>query len=36
MDRPGLLGFRTSPIASQGIDWATLDAIWARAGELDV
>lgn len=34
--RPGLLGFRTAPIASQGLDWPTLDAIWARAGELDV
>ena len=32
----GLLGFRTSPIASQGLDWPTLDAVWARAGELDV
>lgn len=36
MTRPGLLGFRTAPIASQGLDWPTLDAIWARAGELDV
>jgi alkanesulfonate monooxygenase SsuD/methylene tetrahydromethanopterin reductase-like flavin-dependent oxidoreductase (luciferase family) len=36
MDRPGLLGFRTSPIASQGLDWPKLDAIWAAAGELDV
>jgi alkanesulfonate monooxygenase SsuD/methylene tetrahydromethanopterin reductase-like flavin-dependent oxidoreductase (luciferase family) len=36
MTRPGLLGFRTSPIASQGLDWPTLDAIWARAGELDI
>ncbi len=34
--RPGLLGFRTAPIASQGIDWPTLDAIWALAGSLDV
>lgn len=34
--RPGLLGFRTSPIASQGLDWATLDAIWAEAGARDV
>lgn len=34
--RPGLPGFRTAPIASQGLDWPTLDAIWARAGELDV
>jgi alkanesulfonate monooxygenase SsuD/methylene tetrahydromethanopterin reductase-like flavin-dependent oxidoreductase (luciferase family) len=34
--RPGLLGYRTSPIASQGLDWPTLDAIWARAGELEI
>lgn len=34
--RPGLLGFRTAPIASQGIDWPTLDAIWSLAGSLDV
>ena len=34
--RPGLLGFRTAPIASQGLDWPTLDSIWTRAGELDV
>ena len=27
------LGFKTAP---QRVDWATLDAIWARAGELDV
>ena len=33
MTRPGLLGFRTAPIASQGLDWPTLDAIWAAAGE---
>jgi alkanesulfonate monooxygenase SsuD/methylene tetrahydromethanopterin reductase-like flavin-dependent oxidoreductase (luciferase family) len=32
----GLLGFRTSPIASQGLDWPTLDAVWKRAGELDI
>ena len=36
MTRPGLLGFRTAPIASQGLDWQTLDAIWAAAGALDV
>jgi alkanesulfonate monooxygenase SsuD/methylene tetrahydromethanopterin reductase-like flavin-dependent oxidoreductase (luciferase family) len=36
MTRPGLLGFRTAPIASQGLDWPTLDAIWAAAGALDV
>jgi alkanesulfonate monooxygenase SsuD/methylene tetrahydromethanopterin reductase-like flavin-dependent oxidoreductase (luciferase family) len=34
--RPGLIGFRISAIASQGIDWASLDATWALAGELDV
>ena len=36
MTRPGLLGFRTAPIASQGLDWPTLDAIWAEAGTFDV
>ena len=36
MTRPGLLGFRTAPIASRGLDWPTLDAIWAEAGSLDV
>ena len=36
MSRPGLLGFRTAPIASQGLDWRKLDAIWAEAGGLDV
>lgn len=35
-NRPGLLGFRTAPIASQGLDWPTLDAIWAHAAELEV
>jgi alkanesulfonate monooxygenase SsuD/methylene tetrahydromethanopterin reductase-like flavin-dependent oxidoreductase (luciferase family) len=34
--RPGLIGFRISAIASQGIDWPKLDATWAMAGELDV
>ena len=34
--RPGLIGFRISPIASQGIDWPKLDATWAAAGEDDV
>ncbi|MBA2315887.1 MAG: LLM class flavin-dependent oxidoreductase [Chloroflexi bacterium] len=29
----GRIGFKTSP---QGVDWATLDATWALAGELDV
>ena len=27
------IGFKTSP---QGVDWPTLDATWARAGELEV
>ena len=36
MTRPGLLGFRTAPIASQGLDWSTLDSIWAAAGAHDV
>ncbi len=36
MTRPGLLGFRTAPIASQGLDWPTLDAIWTEAGTFDV
>src|SRR6476646_5443161 len=36
MTRPGLLGFRTAPIASQGLDWARLDSIWAAAGAQDV
>jgi alkanesulfonate monooxygenase SsuD/methylene tetrahydromethanopterin reductase-like flavin-dependent oxidoreductase (luciferase family) len=36
MTRPGLLGFRTAPIASQGLDWSTLDAIWSAAGIHDV
>ena len=34
--RPGLIGFRISPIASQGIDWPRLNATWAAAGEEDV
>jgi alkanesulfonate monooxygenase SsuD/methylene tetrahydromethanopterin reductase-like flavin-dependent oxidoreductase (luciferase family) len=34
--RPGLVGFRISPIASQGVDWPTLDATWAAGGEEDV
>jgi alkanesulfonate monooxygenase SsuD/methylene tetrahydromethanopterin reductase-like flavin-dependent oxidoreductase (luciferase family) len=34
--KPGLLGFRIAPNATQGIDWPALDAIWAAAGELDV
>src|SRR5690349_8330415 len=36
MTRPGLLGFRISSTSSAGLDWQTLDAIWAAAGELDV
>jgi alkanesulfonate monooxygenase SsuD/methylene tetrahydromethanopterin reductase-like flavin-dependent oxidoreductase (luciferase family) len=31
-----LIGFRISPIASQGIDWPKLDATWAAGGEDDV
>ena len=34
--RPGLIGFRISAIASQGIDWPKLDATWALAGDLEV
>ena len=34
--RPGLVGFRISPIVTQGIDWPRLEATWARAGEHDV
>ncbi len=34
--RPGLLGFRVAPIASQGIDFPMLDSIWQVAGSLDV
>jgi alkanesulfonate monooxygenase SsuD/methylene tetrahydromethanopterin reductase-like flavin-dependent oxidoreductase (luciferase family) len=33
---PGLLGFRVAATGARGIDWASLDAIWAVAGELDV
>lgn len=36
MTRPGLLGFRIAPNATQGIDWSALDAIWTEAGSLDV
>ncbi|MEO8273192.1 MAG: LLM class flavin-dependent oxidoreductase [Chloroflexota bacterium] len=36
MSQPDLLGFRVSPTATQGIDWAALDAVWAAAGALDV
>lgn len=32
-DRPGAIGFKTSP---QGVDWTTLDETWAAAGELPV
>jgi alkanesulfonate monooxygenase SsuD/methylene tetrahydromethanopterin reductase-like flavin-dependent oxidoreductase (luciferase family) len=31
--RPGPIGFRISATASVGLDWQTLDAMWARAGE---
>ena len=34
--RPGLVGFRISPIATQGIDWPRLDATWALDGAQDV
>jgi alkanesulfonate monooxygenase SsuD/methylene tetrahydromethanopterin reductase-like flavin-dependent oxidoreductase (luciferase family) len=34
VSEPGIsIGFKTSP---QDTDWSTLDAMWARAGELDV
>jgi alkanesulfonate monooxygenase SsuD/methylene tetrahydromethanopterin reductase-like flavin-dependent oxidoreductase (luciferase family) len=33
---PGLLGFRVAPNATQGIDWAALDAIWTAGGSRDV
>jgi alkanesulfonate monooxygenase SsuD/methylene tetrahydromethanopterin reductase-like flavin-dependent oxidoreductase (luciferase family) len=31
-DPPVSIGFKTSP---QGVDWETLDATWARAGEIE-
>jgi alkanesulfonate monooxygenase SsuD/methylene tetrahydromethanopterin reductase-like flavin-dependent oxidoreductase (luciferase family) len=34
--RPGLIGFRISATGSAGLDWPTLDATWARAGEFPV
>jgi alkanesulfonate monooxygenase SsuD/methylene tetrahydromethanopterin reductase-like flavin-dependent oxidoreductase (luciferase family) len=36
MTRPGLLGFRIAATGSHGLDWPTLDAVWAAAGALDV
>lgn len=33
--RPGLLGFRVSATGSAGLEWPTLDAMWARAAEAD-
>ncbi len=33
MTRPVTIGIKTSP---QGVDWATLDAVWARVGEHEV
>jgi alkanesulfonate monooxygenase SsuD/methylene tetrahydromethanopterin reductase-like flavin-dependent oxidoreductase (luciferase family) len=36
MPEPGLLGFRTAPSGSHGLDWATLDAVWELAGSMDV
>ncbi|HET7182991.1 MAG TPA: LLM class flavin-dependent oxidoreductase [Candidatus Limnocylindrales bacterium] len=35
MTRPGLLGFRIAATSSAGLDWQTLDSIWAAAGDLD-
>jgi alkanesulfonate monooxygenase SsuD/methylene tetrahydromethanopterin reductase-like flavin-dependent oxidoreductase (luciferase family) len=32
--RPGLIGFRITATASAGLDWPTLDAMWAAAGEV--
>jgi alkanesulfonate monooxygenase SsuD/methylene tetrahydromethanopterin reductase-like flavin-dependent oxidoreductase (luciferase family) len=34
--RPGLVGFRVSAMASAGLDWPTLDAMWQAAGETAV
>lgn len=34
--RPGPIGFRVSATGSAGLDWPTLDAMWARASEFDV
>ena len=34
--RPGLLGFRVSATRSAGLDWPTLDAMWATAGRAGV
>jgi len=34
--RPGPIGFRVSATGSAGLDWPTLDAMWARAGEFAV
>ncbi len=31
--RPGLIGFRVSATGSVGLDWPTLDGMWACAGE---
>lgn len=33
---PGPIGFRVSATGSAGLDWPTLDAMWARAGEFAV
>lgn len=33
--RPGPVGFRISPVTTQGIDWPRLDAAWALAGAQD-
>ena len=34
--RPGPIGFRVSATGSAGLDWPTLDAMWARAAEFAV
>jgi alkanesulfonate monooxygenase SsuD/methylene tetrahydromethanopterin reductase-like flavin-dependent oxidoreductase (luciferase family) len=34
--RPGPIGFRISATASAGLDWPTLDAMWAAAGQAGV
>ena len=36
MTKPGLLGFRIAATGASGLDWPTLDAVWAAAGSLDV
>jgi alkanesulfonate monooxygenase SsuD/methylene tetrahydromethanopterin reductase-like flavin-dependent oxidoreductase (luciferase family) len=36
MTKPGLLGFRIAATGASGLDWPTLDAVWAAAGSLEV